>query len=65
MKKHIFNIMSKIIYIPLENLPQRYTEMMNNALYLKTDIALYPKIEIDKQIKRGQFLDIEIGRAHV
>ena len=50
--------MSKIIYIPLENLPQRYTEMMNNALYLKTDIALYPKIEIDKQIKRGQFLDI-------
>ena len=58
MKKHIFNIMSKIIYIPLENLPQRYTEMMNNALYLKTDIALYPKIEIDKQIKRGQFLDI-------
>jgi len=58
MKKLIFNIMNKIIYIPLENLPQRYTEMMNNALYLKTDIVLYPKIQIDKQIKRGQFLDI-------
>ena len=50
--------MGKIIYIPLENLPQRYTEMMNNAIYPKVDISLYPKIEIDKQIKRGQFLDI-------
>lgn len=50
--------MNKIIYIPLENLPQRYTEMMNNSIYTKVDISLYPKIEIDKQIKRGQFLDI-------
>ena len=50
--------MNKIIYIPLENLPQRYTEMMNDAIYSKVDISLYPKIEIDKQIKRGQFLDI-------
>lgn len=50
--------MSKIIYIPLENLPQRYTQMMNNAIYPKVDISLYPKIEIDTQIKRGQFLDI-------
>ena len=50
--------MGKIIYIPLENLPQRYTEMMNNAIYPKVDISLYPKIEIDTQIKRGQFLDI-------
>ena len=50
--------MSKIIYIPLENLPQRYTQMMNQAIYPKVDISLYPKIEIDTQIKRGQFLDI-------
>lgn len=48
----------KIIYIPLEELPQRYTQLMNAAIYPKVDISLYPKIEIDKQIKRGQFLDI-------
>ena len=50
--------MSKIIYIPLEELPQRYTGMMNNSIYPKVDITLYPKIEIDAEIKRGQFLDI-------
>jgi len=50
--------MSKIIYIPLENLPQRYTQMMNQAIYPKVDISVYPKVEIDSQIKRGQFLDI-------
>jgi glycosyltransferase involved in cell wall biosynthesis len=50
--------MSKIIYIPLEELPQRYTGMMNQAIYPKVDISLVPKVEIDKEIKRGQFLDI-------
>lgn len=50
--------MSKIIYVALENLPQRYTEMMNNALTPLVDKIVYPDIEIDKQIKRGQFLDI-------
>ena len=50
--------MSKIIYLPLEELPQRYTGMMNAAIYPKVDISLYPKIEIDTEIKRGQFLDI-------
>ena len=50
--------MSKIIYIPLEELPQRYTQMLNQSIYPKVDISLYPKIEIDKEIKRGQFLDI-------
>ena len=49
---------SKIIYVPLENIVQRYTQMMNQAIYPKVDISLYPKIEIDSQIKRGQFLDI-------
>jgi len=48
----------KIIYIPLEELPQRYTQMMNSAIYPKVDISLYPKTEIDTEIKRGQFLDI-------
>ena len=50
--------MSKIIYIPLEELPQRYTGMMNQAFYPIVDISLYPSVEIDKEIKRGQFLDI-------
>ena len=50
--------MSKIIYIPLEELPQRYTQMMNAAIYPKVDISLYPDIKIDTEIKRGQFLDI-------
>ena len=50
--------MSKIIYIPLEELPQRYTGMMNASIYPKVDISLIPKVEIDKEIKRGQFLDI-------
>jgi glycosyltransferase involved in cell wall biosynthesis len=50
--------MSKIIYIPLEELPQRYTGMMNSAIYPLADISLYPKIDIDTEIKRGEFLDI-------
>ena len=49
---------NKIIYIPIEELPARYTQMMTNAIYPKVDITLYPKIEIDTEIKRGQFLDI-------
>ena len=50
--------MSKIIYIPLEELPQRYTQMMNNAIRPWVTVELYPDIKIDSQIKRGQFLDI-------
>jgi len=50
--------MSKIIYLPIEDLPARYTQMMNQSIYPKVDISLYPSIEIDKVIKRGQFLDI-------
>jgi len=50
--------MSKIIYIPLEELPQRYTQMMNNAIRPWVEVELYPEIEIDTQIKRGQFLDM-------
>lgn len=50
--------MNKIIYIPLEELEQRYTKMMNDSISSKVDIILYPKVEISKEIKRGQFLDI-------
>jgi len=49
---------NKIIYLPIEELPARYTQMMNAAIYPKVDISLYPKVEIDTEIKRGQFLDI-------
>ena len=49
---------TKIIYVPLENLPQRYTQMMNESIYPKVDIVLYPDVKIDTKIKRGQFLDI-------
>jgi glycosyltransferase involved in cell wall biosynthesis len=50
--------MSKIIYIPLEELEARYTSMMNDAIRPWVEVELYPEIEIDTQIKRGQFLDI-------
>ena len=50
--------MSKIIYVALENIEQRYTRMMNEALFPLVDKVVYPNIEIDPQIKRGQFLDI-------
>ena len=50
--------MSKIIYIPLGELEARYTGMMNDAIRPWVEVELYPEIEIDTQIKRGQFLDI-------
>ena len=49
---------SKIIYLPIEDLPARYTQMMNQSIYPKVDMILYPNVKIDSQIKRGQFLDI-------
>lgn len=48
----------KVIYIPLEDIESRYTVMMNSAIRPHIDIELYPKVKIDKVIKRGQFLDI-------
>lgn len=53
--------MSKVIYIALEDLPQRYTQMMNRSIIdnlNKEDIVVYPNIAIDDKIHRGQFLDI-------
>jgi glycosyltransferase involved in cell wall biosynthesis len=53
--------MSKIIFIPIEKLPARYTEMMYESVqrYLTgADLIVYPNVDIDTQIKRGQFLDI-------
>ena len=48
----------KIIYVPIENLPQRYTQMMNDAITPLVDITLYPTIPVSTEIKKGQFLDI-------
>lgn len=53
--------MSKVIFVPIEKIPARYTEMMFDAVCKhlnSTDIVVYPNVEIDSQIKRGQFLDI-------
>lgn len=53
--------MSKVIYIALEDLPQRYTQMMNRSIIdnlNKEDIVVYPDIQLDDKIRRGQFLDI-------
>lgn len=51
--------MSRIIYLPFEPLPQRYTEMWNDAIesnLLPSDIIV--KIPQDPQIiKNGEFLD--------
>ncbi|NDD91236.1 hypothetical protein EBZ37_04035 [bacterium] len=51
-------VMGKIIYLPIEEIEARYTKMMNDAISPKVDIVLYPEIEIEKDIKQGQFLDI-------
>lgn len=53
--------MSKIIFVPIEKIPARYTEMMYDAIVKNLsskDIVVYPDVKIDSQIKRGQFLDI-------
>ena len=48
----------KIHYIPLENLEQRYTIMMNKAIEPYVDTILYPKQRVSGKIESGQFLDI-------
>ena len=49
--------MPKFICVPLENLPQRYTIMMNQKIENKFDHFLYPEIELGG-IQNGEFLDI-------
>ena len=48
----------KIIYLPIENLEQRYTTMMNDTLRPLVDVYVYPKITMPKKIGIGQFLDV-------
>lgn len=47
-----------IIYLPLEDLEQRYTKMMNATIKPYVDKYLYPKIKDSGKIEKGQFLDI-------
>lgn len=49
----------KLHYIPLENLKERYTEHMNDELYQHMDYIYYPENYELKQIKKGEFLDVE------
>jgi glycosyltransferase involved in cell wall biosynthesis len=50
--------MKKIIYIPLEDIEERYTPMFNNAFKSKCDYYLYPEFEYGTKIEDGEFLDI-------
>lgn len=49
-----------IYFIPLENLEERYTALMNSEIkkHIKDEQFIYPKWK-SKPIKKGQFLDIE------
>lgn len=48
----------RIIYIPLEDIEQRYTKMMNQSLAEEVDIYLYPEFNYSEVIESGQFLDV-------
>ena len=58
--------MSKLIYLPFENLPQRYTAMWNDAFIKERsfgDIIVYGTTE-ERRIINGQFLDINATIIH-
>jgi len=48
-----------IHYIPIENIEQRYTKLMNEIVYPYVDNIYYPNELIEVEIKKGEFLDIE------
>ena len=47
-----------IHFLPIENLKERYTQMMNDIMSPLFDYVYYPTTE-EQEIKKGQFLDIE------
>lgn len=47
-----------IHFLPIENLKERYTQMMNDIMFPLFDYVYYPDIE-QQEITKGQFLDIE------
>ena len=48
-----------IHYLPLENLEQRYTKLMNSIISHKSNYIYYPQDYEEKKISKGEFLDIE------
>lgn len=48
-----------IHYLPIENIEQRYTKLMNDIVYPHCDYIYYPTDFNHVEIKKGQFLDIE------
>jgi glycosyltransferase involved in cell wall biosynthesis len=49
----------KLHYLPLENIEQRYTKLMNEIVSQKSDYVYYPQDFEEKKISKGEFLDIE------
>lgn len=47
-----------IIYLPLEELPQRYNVMMNEAIRPHVDVVVMPLAAGYDRIENGQFLDV-------
>jgi len=48
-----------IHYIPIENIEQRYTKLMNDIVYPYVDYIYYPMWDDTQGISKGEFLDIE------
>jgi glycosyltransferase involved in cell wall biosynthesis len=51
-------VMKKIIYVPLEDMEERYTVMFNNAFKGYCDYYIYPEFNYDTKIETGEFLDV-------
>lgn len=50
--------MSRVFYLPLEEMPARYSRMMNGALAPLVDRVLYPEGFESVEIANGEFLDV-------
>jgi glycosyltransferase involved in cell wall biosynthesis len=50
--------MSKLIFVPIERLEQRYTGMVYDILAPHFDMVISPKYENPRAIQNGEFLDI-------
>jgi len=48
-----------IHYLPIENIEQRYTKLMNDIVYPYCNYIYYPDNFNEVEIRKGQFLDIE------
>jgi glycosyltransferase involved in cell wall biosynthesis len=48
-----------IHYVPIENIEQRYTKLMNGIVYPYVDYIYYPDNITTNKIRKGEFLDIE------